>query len=54
MKKVIIVVVVLFSINSMFSQCWKEISGGGFDGISHSLAIKTDGTLWAWGFYTDN
>ena len=50
MKKVIIVVVVLFSINSMFSQCWKEISGGGFDGISHSLAIKTDGTLWAWGF----
>lgn len=50
MKKVVIAFVVLFSINSMFSQCYQEISGGGFDGISHSLAIKTDGTLWAWGY----
>jgi alpha-tubulin suppressor-like RCC1 family protein len=49
MKKVIVAFLVLFSINSMFSQCWKEISGGGFDGINHSLAIRTDGTLWAWG-----
>jgi alpha-tubulin suppressor-like RCC1 family protein len=24
---------------------WKVISAGGY----HSLAIKTDGTLWAWG-----
>ncbi len=24
---------------------WKSVSGGG----SHTLAIKTDGTLWAWG-----
>ena len=24
---------------------WSSISGGG----SHSLATKTDGTLWAWG-----
>ena len=48
MKRVIVALIVLFSINSMFSQCWKEISGGGYDGISHSLAIKTDGTLWEW------
>jgi alpha-tubulin suppressor-like RCC1 family protein len=25
---------------------WKQVSGGGF----HTLAIKTDGTLWTWGF----
>jgi alpha-tubulin suppressor-like RCC1 family protein len=24
---------------------WKQVSGGS----SHSLAVKTDGTLWAWG-----
>jgi alpha-tubulin suppressor-like RCC1 family protein len=28
-----------------FSQCWKEIAAG----VNHTLAIKTDGTLWAWG-----
>jgi alpha-tubulin suppressor-like RCC1 family protein len=27
------------------SQCWLKIAPGGI----HSLAIKTDGTLWAWG-----
>jgi len=27
------------------AQCWSEISAGSF----HSLAIKKDGTLWAWG-----
>ena len=25
---------------------WKQVSGGGF----HTAAIKTDGTLWTWGF----
>jgi alpha-tubulin suppressor-like RCC1 family protein len=25
---------------------WKQVSGGGY----HTVAIKTDGTLWAWGF----
>ena len=28
---------------------WKQVSGGG----SHTVAIKTDGTLWAWGFNGD-
>jgi alpha-tubulin suppressor-like RCC1 family protein len=28
-----------------FSNDWEKISAGG----NHSLAIKTDGTLWAWG-----
>src|SRR5690606_10373867 len=25
---------------------WKEVNAGGYD---HSVAIKTNGTLWAWG-----
>lgn len=28
-----------------FAQCWKAIATGSF----HSVAIKSDGTLWAWG-----
>ena len=28
------------------AQCWSQISAGDF----HTLAIKTDGTLWAWGY----
>jgi alpha-tubulin suppressor-like RCC1 family protein len=30
---------------------WKFIAFGG--GLTHSAAIKTDGTLWAWGRNTD-
>jgi alpha-tubulin suppressor-like RCC1 family protein len=34
------------SINTAKAQCWQSISGGYY----HSLAIKQNGTLWAWGF----
>lgn len=27
------------------AQCWQKITAG----FGHTLAIKTDGTLWAWG-----
>ena len=32
------------------AQCWKTVSVG----EKHSLAIQTDGTLWAWGFNGDS
>jgi alpha-tubulin suppressor-like RCC1 family protein len=40
----ITVVFLLFTVNN-FAQCWKEIAAGS----CHSVAIKADGTLWAWG-----
>ena len=33
------------TLNAQTTGCYKAISAGG----SHTLAIKTDGTLWAWG-----
>ena len=29
----------------IFAQCWQKVSVSS----THTLAIKTDGTLWAWG-----
>jgi hypothetical protein len=32
---------------------WKQVSAGGAgttDGVGHMVCVKTDGTLWAWGF----
>lgn len=43
-KTIVLIFLILTSHNS-FSQCWKEIAAG----ENHTLAIKTDGTLWAWG-----
>lgn len=28
---------------------WASVAAGGYAGIGHSLALKDDGTLWAWG-----
>src|SRR4051812_41036835 len=46
MKKTVLTAVVflLFTVNSL-AQCWSQIAAGAY----HTVAIKTDGTLWAWG-----
>ena len=44
MKKTITLLLLLLSLQT-FAQCWQSISAGDY----HSLAIKNDGTLWAWG-----
>ena len=49
MKKLLLFTLLLLSISS-YSQCWKEISAG----YQHTLAIKQDGTLWAWGKNTNS
>lgn len=40
-----ITILLLFITLQMSAQCWQSISAGEY----HSLAIKDDGTLWAWG-----
>ncbi len=45
MKKTITLFLMLVSIH-LFGQCWKSISGGN----SFSVGVKTDGSLWAWGY----
>jgi alpha-tubulin suppressor-like RCC1 family protein len=46
MKKIIVLLFLLSSFVVVNAQCWKTVSaGGGF-----TLGIKTDGTLWGWGY----
>lgn len=40
-----ITLLLLFITLQISAQCWQTISAGDY----HSLAIKNDGTLWAWG-----
>lgn len=44
MKKIILLIIILFGLSG-YSQCWENISAGD----DHILAVKSDGTLWAWG-----
>lgn len=47
MKTINTLTILIFILSFQYSssQCWKEIAAG----ASHSVAIKSDGTLWAWG-----
>lgn len=44
MKKIFLLAMGLY-VFSVNAQCWKDVSVG----AGYTLAIKTDGTLWAWG-----
>lgn len=44
MKKILLTFLTMITIQ-MQAQCWKEVSTG----LGHTIAIKTDGTLWGWG-----
>jgi len=44
MKKTITLFFIFLSLQN-YAQCWQTISSGS----DHTLALKTDGTLWAWG-----
>ena len=45
MKKIIVLLIAVFNLLNVNAQCWTKISPG----AQHSLAIKSDGTLWGWG-----
>ncbi len=48
MKKILLITL-LFTTVIANAQCWEKISSG----ERHSIGIKTDGTLWGWGFNGD-
>ncbi|MBS7787866.1 T9SS type A sorting domain-containing protein [Flavobacterium sp. CYK-55] len=45
MKPLKIFLLLIFITHNSFAQCWTQIAAGD----NHSLALKSDGTLWAWG-----
>ncbi|WP_395060417.1 T9SS type A sorting domain-containing protein [Flavobacterium sp.] len=45
MKKIILFLFISLFYISLSAQCWQSVSAGG----SHTLGIRTGGTLWAWG-----
>ena len=49
MKKSLVLYILLLYTNLTNAQCWQFITAGD----NHCIAIKTDGTLWAWGRNTN-
>ena len=45
MKKLLLIAIMLFNVVMLQAQCWSKISTG----RDHTLGVRPDGTLWAWG-----
>jgi len=46
MKKLVAIVVALFSLHGSAHLVWSDVSAGG----EFSLGLRSDSTLWSWGF----
>ena len=46
MKTKALLFLLLVNSHILVAQCWQSTANG----ASHTLAIKTDGTLWGWGW----
>jgi alpha-tubulin suppressor-like RCC1 family protein len=46
MKKLYVLLFVVLAYTQINAQCWRSVNAGG---SNRTLAIRTDGSLWAWG-----
>ena len=49
MKKILFLTVLLSSFRITNAQCWKSVSTS----LNQCIAVKTNGTLWGWGYNVD-
>jgi Secretion system C-terminal sorting domain len=54
MKKTILTALVAFNMLNASAQCWKSISANDISDFYLSAGVKSNGSLWTWGAYTDS